>query len=379
VACKQVRLENAEAALDEYDHMKALRGAPHIAALHDGLEFNRKTSTLSFFMDYYRGKDLDRQVQMLRGAAERFSEPQIVEIGYQIAVALELCHNMNILHQDMKPMNVLLKEPWNPLTQKNVPDLYVADFGIASKVQTLATRITGGRGTPGYEAPEIRGFQAAFSQKSDVYAFGCILYRLCTLEDPSVLDDVKPLDISGEYSLGLLSLISSMLGSERDSRPTATQVRTDLAAIGLNMFPTSVKNSPTCLACRESFSSKSQLSKHLQQKKSHRQSVEKVQKGLADLSTVDPKDEPARGSAATVNEFKIRGVADAPLQHHYDRTVELEEDLAPCVVCWRDYESKRKLYKHLYCNEHVRKQKIVHRRLAEVDECQRIPHKRRRS
>jgi hypothetical protein len=49
--------------------MRALRGAPHIAALHDGLEYNRKTNTLSFFMDYYRGKDLDRQVQMLRGAA----------------------------------------------------------------------------------------------------------------------------------------------------------------------------------------------------------------------------------------------------------------------------------------------------------------------
>ena len=359
--------------------MKALRGAPHIAALHDGLEFNRKTSTLSFFMDYYRGKDLDRQVQMLRGAAERFSEPQIVEIGYQIAVALELCHNMNILHQDMKPMNVLLKEPWNPLTQKNVPDLYFADFGIASQVQTLATRITGGRGTPGYEAPEIRGFQAAFSQKSDVYAFGCILYRLCTLEDPSVLDDVKPLDISGEYSLELLNLISSMLGFERDSRPTATQVRTDLAAIGLNMFPTSVKNSPTCLACRESFASKSQLSKHLQQKKSHRQPVEKVKNGLADISTIGSKDEPVPGSAVTATEFKIRGVADARLQHHYDSTVELDEDVAPCVVCWRDYESKRKLYKHLYCNEHVRKQKTVHRRLAEVDESQRIPHKRRRS
>lgn len=69
VACKQVHFEDAEAALDEYDHMKALRGAPHIAALHDGLEYNRKTSTLSFFMDYYKGKDLDRQVQMLRGAA----------------------------------------------------------------------------------------------------------------------------------------------------------------------------------------------------------------------------------------------------------------------------------------------------------------------
>jgi serine/threonine protein kinase len=48
---------------------------------------------------------------MLRGAAERFSETQIIEIGYQTAVALELCHDMNILHQDMKPMNLLLKEP----------------------------------------------------------------------------------------------------------------------------------------------------------------------------------------------------------------------------------------------------------------------------
>lgn len=60
--------------------------------------------------NYYRGEDLVRQVQMLCGAAERFSESQIVEIGYQIAVALELCHSMDILLQDIKPMNVLLKE-----------------------------------------------------------------------------------------------------------------------------------------------------------------------------------------------------------------------------------------------------------------------------
>ena len=260
-----------------------------------------------------------------------------------------------------------------------MPDLYVADFGIASKVQTLATRFTGNRGTQGYEAPEIRYFQAAFSQKSDVYAFGCILYRLCTLEDPAVLDDVEPMEISGEYSLEMLNLISSMLRPERENRPTATQVRTDLAAIGLKMFPTSVKNSPTCLVCRESFASKSQLSKHLQQNNSHRQLVEKVKNGFVDLPTVEPKNEPAPSSAVTGAKFKIRGVADAPPQHHYDSTVDIDEDVAPCVVCWRDYESKRKLYKHLYCNEHVRKRETVHRRLAEVDECQRNVHKRRRS
>lgn len=49
--------------------MRLLRGASPIATLHDGLELNQKKNTLSFFMDYYKGKDLDRQVQMLRGAA----------------------------------------------------------------------------------------------------------------------------------------------------------------------------------------------------------------------------------------------------------------------------------------------------------------------
>ncbi|KAH8722744.1 kinase-like domain-containing protein [Phaeosphaeriaceae sp. PMI808] len=153
VACKQVAADNAEAALDEYDYMKTLRGAPHIATLHDGLEYNRKTGTVAMFMDYYKGKDLDRQVKMMRGAAEHFTESQVIEIGWQIGVALEYCHERKILHQDMKAMNVLLRKPWNPITQTDVPDLHVADFGIASRTQSMSTRLTTHRGTPGYEAP----------------------------------------------------------------------------------------------------------------------------------------------------------------------------------------------------------------------------------
>lgn len=40
--------------------------------------------------------------------SEHFTESQVTEIGYQIAVALEFCHTQNILHQDMKPMNGML-------------------------------------------------------------------------------------------------------------------------------------------------------------------------------------------------------------------------------------------------------------------------------
>lgn len=354
--------------MDEYDHMKALRGAPHIATLHDGLEFNRKTKTLSFFMDYYRGKDLDRQVQMLRGAAERFSESQIVEIGYQIAIALELCHSMNILHQDIKPMNVLLKQPWNPMTQQNVPDLFVADFGIAAQVPTLTTRITGGRGTPGYEAPEIRGYQAAFSQKSDVYAFGCILYRLCTLEDPAVLDDLKPMDITGDYSMTLISLVSSMLSSERDKRPTASQVKGQLATIAREMFPAEVETTAIrCQMCRNIFPSLHSLSKHAR-KKGHDLSQVSKTVPLANRVT---KDESAPPVIIENIELQIRGAADAPPTHHHDDDIDGENEVPPpCVVCWKGYDSKQKLFRHLYCDNHTRSPHIVLKRLADIEDAE---------
>jgi hypothetical protein len=78
-------------------------------------------------------------------------------------------------------------------------------------------------------------------------------------------------------------------------------------------------------------------------------------------------------------EFRIRGIADTPTEYHYDDSADGSEDLAPCVVCWRDYESKRQLYKHLYCNEHVRKPKTVIKRLAELYEDETDANKRQRA
>ena len=66
VACKQIQTNNLDLALKEIGHMTLARECPHIAAVHDGLEWNTRTQTLSLFMDYYKGKDLDRQVQMLK-------------------------------------------------------------------------------------------------------------------------------------------------------------------------------------------------------------------------------------------------------------------------------------------------------------------------
>jgi hypothetical protein len=106
------------------------------------------------------------------------------------------------------------------------------------------------------------GFQAAFSQKSDTYAFGCILYRMCPLAEPAVLDDIKPYDISTRYSINLLDLISMMLSAERDACPTASQVQNELKSIALQLFPPEALK---CRMCEQIFPGCTQLSKHLKQ------------------------------------------------------------------------------------------------------------------
>lgn len=48
--------------------------------------------------------------------------------------------------------------------------------GGTSRLQTTI----GGRGTPGYRAPEILAERSAYSHKADVWSMGCILFELCT-------------------------------------------------------------------------------------------------------------------------------------------------------------------------------------------------------
>jgi eukaryotic-like serine/threonine-protein kinase len=104
---------------------------------------------------------------------------EALRIAAQIVEALEEAHSHGIIHRDLKPSNLLL-------TTRGVK---VLDFGLA-KQSTIglgpddetATDLThAGQviGTPAYMAPEqLQGKPA--DARSDIYAFGCILYELLT-------------------------------------------------------------------------------------------------------------------------------------------------------------------------------------------------------
>jgi serine/threonine protein kinase len=107
------------------------------------------------------------------------SIPVVAGIGRQICWALDVAHRQGVVHRDLKPENVLLV---GVVDAGTVPELRVADFGIAKvygAVGERLTRVGAFVGTPQYAAPEQFDGLAP-EPATDVYAVGALLYFCLT-------------------------------------------------------------------------------------------------------------------------------------------------------------------------------------------------------
>jgi Protein kinase domain len=126
-------------------------------------------------MRYVPGSDLGRRI----GREGRLDPASAVALIGQVGNGLDAIHAAGLIHRDVKPANVLLSG--DPGSEH----AYITDFGVARNVATQSGLTQTGRfvGTLDYVAPEqISG--EPIDARVDVYALGCLLFKLLTGEVP---------------------------------------------------------------------------------------------------------------------------------------------------------------------------------------------------
>ncbi len=137
---------------------------PNVVEVYDVGEYEGKNFIV---MEYIRGRTL-KQMILQRGALPK---DEAVEIMKQLVSAVNHAHENNIIHRDIKPQNVLVKDDGT---------VKITDFGIALAHDAIQlTQSDAVLGSAHYIAPETTKGEVATVQ-TDIYALGIVFYELLT-------------------------------------------------------------------------------------------------------------------------------------------------------------------------------------------------------
>jgi len=200
---------------------------PNIIQIYDLFEDQDR---LWIAMEYVDGGDLATMIES-RG---RLAGHEAARLAWQIAEAMQMAHERDIVHRDIKPMNVLL-------TANGTPKL--ADFGLARLVSSGSHTVAGTiLGSPDYMSPEQAAGRVADS-RSDIYALGITLYEMLTGtppfegDTPAILAQhitqlpSPPRQHVADLPLGLELIVLAMLEKDPRQRPA------DMATVARLLAP----------------------------------------------------------------------------------------------------------------------------------------------
>ncbi|NP_001371145.1 uncharacterized protein LOC382395 isoform X1 [Mus musculus] len=174
---------------------------------------------VNFILEYASGGNLFDLIQE-HGPLQ---EEEAKHIFGQLVASVKYCHNLNIVHRDIKPQNVLLDE------ERNVK---LTDFGLAIKCNPgrLLSRKCG---TKRFWAPEILLGEPYDSRKTDVWSLGVLLFFITTGDYPfagSTLIEFEQKLTTGSYcippyiSVKLENLIHQILTVPPEKRPSIEDI-----------------------------------------------------------------------------------------------------------------------------------------------------------
>jgi serine/threonine-protein kinase len=225
------RFEREAAALARLEH-------PNVVRLYDVLEHDGQTVLVLELVD---GISLDTLV-----AGRSLDWEETRRYGAPVAAALAHAHTRGVVHRDLTPANVLV--------ERGTGRVVVTDFGLARLARSSRSAPVSGvlAGTPEYWAPE----QAAGRRTgpaTDLYALGCILFRLLSGRMPFEGEDRLATGLRRAYEAApslagptpdappeAVALVDRLLAREPEERGDAID-----AAIALGADPASLPGTPT--------------------------------------------------------------------------------------------------------------------------------------
>jgi serine/threonine protein kinase len=132
-----------------------------------------------FAMEFVDGVTLEQRLQV-----GPLPVQHACAIAARVGRALQYAHDHGVVHRDIKPGNVMLRDRTDPA--EDTPHIAITDFGLARETGTGSMTESGAIvGTPMFMAPEVvLGGTGEASTLADVYSLGASLYALVTGTPP---------------------------------------------------------------------------------------------------------------------------------------------------------------------------------------------------
>ena len=184
---------------------------PNIVTLR---AFEENNGNPFLVMDCLDGQTLDDYLS----EKGKLSEAEIIKLLKPVAAALDYAHDEHVVHRDVKPANVMIRNDGHP---------YILDFGIAREIQETMTRVTGklSSGTLLYMSPEqLRGWSPTAAQ--DIYSFSAMVYECVAGHPPfyrgAVEDQIKnETPESLPASIAIANSVMAGLEKDPEARPSS--------------------------------------------------------------------------------------------------------------------------------------------------------------
>ena len=223
---KAVEADGLQRFIQEYALLAQIQH-PNVARIHRQ-DFSVGHAYIA--MEYFPQGDL--RARMKAGPVDAQSAIAYIK---QTAAGLAAIHDVGIVHRDMKPDNLMLRQDGS---------LALADFGVAKQVSMKITDTGDGDivGTPYYLSPE-QALGQPVDARCDIYSLGVLAYELLTGRKPyhaASAQELLHMHVHAEVPLlplefaHLQPVMESLMAKDREQRyPSARALLDDLAQMGL--------------------------------------------------------------------------------------------------------------------------------------------------